>query len=248
MELSQISKMQDDARSMARAAQYLGKAANELAPVALPAARDALARTPGRISALASRVRSLTPERLRKRQAVVAACAGVAAAGLVAAAVAHVVHHRKAAALYASAKRSAEAERQLRADRERTIADASFDCTAQEFLAAVAADELPDDFAPLSAPGCFAICVYGEAPEKGDYDAFKDVYVGASTDMAAAAEKQLRGEGNLYVHADVVYGQPLRLFFFPCEGYEVYARKEGLVRSLAADDSYNKITEIADLD
>lgn len=254
MDLSQVAKMQEDARAMGRAAQYLGRAANELAPVALPAAREAIARTPGRLATIAGRVRDLTPEKLRQKQTAAAIVAGVCAAGF-AAAIAHVVHHRKVAAEYREQKRAAEEARQQRADRERVLGEAAFACTAAEFLeraqgAAAGAAGADGDGAgmELDAPGCFAIAAYDADPEQGDYAAYRDVYVGASKDAGAAARRQLEGRGNLYVHADVVYGQPLRVFFFPCEGYEVYARKEGLVRALGADSSYNKITEIADLD
>ena len=100
----------------------------------------------------------------------------------------------------------------------------------------------------MSGPGCYAILAFDPEPQDGDLSVYRDVYVGAASDMAMGVHKQLSGEGNLYVHADVVYDQPVYVLFFPCEGYQLYASKERLMNALGAVESYNKIDEVANID
>ena len=243
----EVTKIQQDAHSLARAAQYMGKAAHELVPVVAPAARGAIARLPGAVGAAASRIRALTPERLRRDQRLGACICGVAAAGLTAAAIAHVVHHRKVAGSYREHQRMVTAAKA----RERDIVDAL--ALAQEHYRAEDFEHLYEDSGDeglygLDAPGCFALLAFDPDPENGDFSGYRDCYVGASKDMARGAHRQLSGKGNLYVHADVVYGQPLYVLFFPCEEYELYARRERLIAALGSDESYNKISDLAELD
>lgn len=242
MDSFQISDMQESARSIARAAGYLGKAAQELAPVALPAAREAVSRVPGAACGLARRTRALVPSDPSKRQIALAAVLGAGAIAFGAAAIAHVVHHRKVVSTYRAQRQAAALERQQRADVERELSGAAHTAAPSE----VAGESWPAEGA--AAPGCYVICVYDSEPDEGGRADFSEVYVGASKDMAASVEGQFDGRGNPYLAVDARYGRPMLAFFFPCEAHELYARREGLVRALGADGSYNRFVEIADLD
>ena len=97
MELPQVASLQDNAQSVVRAAQYVGRAADELRPLVVPAARTALEKVPGAASCAISRVKRVTPQTIREHSLAAGIVGGVLAAGLAAATVAHFVHRHKVA-------------------------------------------------------------------------------------------------------------------------------------------------------
>lgn len=247
MELPQVASLQDNAQSVVRAAQYVGRAADELRPLVVPAARTALEKVPGAASCAISRVKRVTPQTIREHSLAAGIVGGVLAAGLAAATVAHFVHRHKVARTYRLHRKhdalAAERQRTI----EATLSKATWRCTAAEFEQHFGEDGNPA-LAQVSGPGCYAILAFDPEPQDGDLSAYRDVYVGAASSMAQGVHKQLSGEGNLYVHADIVYEQPVYVLFFPCEGYQLYASKERLMNALGAVESYNKIDEVANID
>lgn len=63
-----------------------------------------------------------------------------------------------------------------------------------------------------------------------------------------ASGKQLDGKGNLYVHADMSYGRPVYVAFFPCDESELLDERARLVKALGANDSYNMVASATELD
>ena len=100
MELPQVASLQDNAQSVVRAAQYVGRAADELRPLVVPAARTALEKVPGAASCAISRVKRVTPQTIREHSLAAGIVGGVLAAGLAAATVAHFVRRHKVARTY----------------------------------------------------------------------------------------------------------------------------------------------------
>lgn len=247
MELPQVASLQDNAQSLVRAAQYMGKAADELKPLVVPAARNALGKVPGAASCAIDRVKRITPDSIRKHSLAAGIVGGVLAAGIAAATVAHFVHRHKVAHTYRLHRKHDELAAQRQRTIEATLSKATWRCTAAEFEQHFG-EEGNSALAQVSCPGCYAILSFDPEPQDGDLSVYRDVFVGAASDMAKGVHKQLSGEGNLYVHADAVYEQPIYVLFFPCEGYQLYASKERLMNALGAVESYNKIDEVANID
>lgn len=243
----EIIKLQQDAAAFDRAAQYLGQAANELAPVLSPTARDALSHVPDAVGSLREKASSLTPERAKLYQRIAIGVGCALGAVYVGTKIARGIHHHKVTSVYRESKRAELAAREREYDIERTLSFAQEHFSAKDFEELYAEND-PSTFAGLDVAGCFAILAFEPEPVDGDMTAYRDCYVGASKNMVEGAHRQLSGNGNLYVHADVVYEQPLYVLFFPCEEYDIYARRERLIVALGSGDSYNKVSDLAELD
>ncbi len=109
-------------------------------------------------------------------------------------------------------------------------------------------DASGDGLSFAKEPGCFAILTYEPDVAADDPSAYRDVYVGASASMLEGVRKQLDGKGNLYVHADMSYGRPVYVAFFPCDESELLDERARLVKALGADDSYNMVASATKLD
>ena len=244
MDLSSLVKMKDVVGSLTSASWHLNAAAGDIGRVVIPAAAAVITKAPGVARATLHNARyGETPEIRRKSALAIGACA-FAAVGVTAAVVGHFVHKYNKNKQYRQYKRQVSEAVKREKLIERTVTSAVALRKASELLADNAAKEL--DFA--AKPGCFAIFTYDPDVENEDFSAYRDAYVGASASMLAGAQKQLKGEGNLYIHADMVYEQPVYVAFYPCEEYELYAYKEQLIDSLGAGESYNKISSLSELD
>ena len=109
-------------------------------------------------------------------------------------------------------------------------------------------DASGDGLSFAKEPGCFAILTYEPDVAADDPSAYRDVYVGASASMLEGVRKQLDGKGNLYVHADMSYGRPVYVAFFPCDESELLDERARLVKALGADESYNMVASATRLD
>ena len=100
--------------------------------------------------------------------------------------------------------------------------------------------------APVSAGsylnycGCYVLAVYGSTVKKDDYGTFRDIYVGASTDMGKSIHDDISGKGNIDIYADVKYKQHVYMMLYPCAEDKLEALKDSLVTALDADKSYNR--------
>ena len=234
------------AEPLKEGARNAGQALSATALTIVPAAKDTLAIVPNTVSGLQDRIAST--RKLTKRATTIAT-AGVivAAVGATAAVVGHLVFHAHALGAYNEARRQRKAEARWEEETLDVFAQAMAACAAPSFEELYAAGPQADETGLLSAasePGCYAILRFDEGDDLDDLLAYRDVYVGCGQDMAAAAHEQLSGAGNLYVHADVVYGQPLQVVFFPCEAPFAHAYREQLVDALGAQASYNRIAGI----
>ena len=235
-----------DVEPLKEGAQNARQALSATALTIVPAARDTLAIVPNSVASLQGK---LAARRKLSQRAAKVATAGVlvVAVGATAAVVGHLVFHGKALGAYNEARRQRKAERRWEEDTLGTFAQAVAACAAPSFEELYAAGPQADETGLLSAasePGCYAILRFEEGDDVDDLLAYRDVYVGCGQDMAAGVHEQLSGAGNLYVHADVVYGQPLQVVFFPCEAPQLHALREQLVDALGAQASYNRIAGI----
>ena len=234
------------AEPLKEGARNAGQALSATALTIVPAAKDTLAVVPNTVSGLRGRLAA--SRKLTKRAATIATVGVlVAAAGATAAVVGHLVLHGKALGAYSEARRQRKAEARWEEETLDVFAQAVAACAAPSFEELYAAGPQADGtglLAAASGPGCYAILRFDEGDDPDDLLAYRDVYVGCGQNMAAAAHEQLSGKGNLYVHADVVYGQPLQVVFFPCEAPFTYAYREQLVDALGAQASYNRIAGI----
>ena len=248
VDMVDIEKFRSDAKALRHAAQLMGQAAGEIAPIAGSSVKHAA----GTISHAATQAiikrKDLSEEQVKKVAVIAGVTGCIAILGLGAACIGHVVYHHRVVKEHRLAKRASNAarERQSRIEDTLTMAEAIY--AASTFKNLYDSGEEAPSFSCLAAPGCYAVCAYEPDIENGDFSAYRDVYVGASENMLEAAYAQLKGEGNLYVKADVEYGQPLYVMFFPCEAYEIYSLRENLMEAFGAQESYNKATDAASLD
>ncbi len=246
MDISSLKRMRSAALSLASASKHLSAAAGDLGKVLLPAAANIMVKAPAMALATVDTVRNgETPEE-RRKAALTIGVAGLATVGVCAAVVGHFVHKHNKAKQYRAYKRQVNAA----VKREKAIEEAVSSTVAVRSASSLieSAANKTDEVDFAKASGCFAIFTYDPDVENGDYSAYRDVYVGASPSMFDGALKHIEGEGNLYVHADMVYKRPVYVAFYPCEEYELFAYKEELIDVLGANESYNKIAPLAELD
>lgn len=105
----------------------------------------------------------------------------------------------------------------------------------------------PQAIAPASAagylayPGCYVVLTFGKGVKQDDYGKFRDVFVGASSNMGAAIRADFVGLGDPDVYADVKYKQDVRVLVFPCAEENLERLCQSLIVALDADMSYNRV-------
>lgn len=105
----------------------------------------------------------------------------------------------------------------------------------------------PQAIAPASAagylayPGCYVVLTFGKGVKQDDYGKFRDVFVGASSNMGAAIRADFVGLGDPDVYADVKYKQDVRVLVFPCAEENLERLRQSLIVALDADMSYNRV-------
>lgn len=244
MELTSLNSIRHAALSLANAARYMGAASIELGKIVVPAGKAAICNVPKAASDTFELARNgQTPEE-RHRAALTLGIAAAVATGFGIATFAHFANKFKKC----SEQRSQKRQIATALAREAEIDDMISSALAMRPAEAIIGENLTEDFAYAQGAGCFAVFVYDPDVADEDPSAYRDVYVGASPSMIDGARKQLNGKGNLYVHADMVYKRPVYVAFFPCEEYELYSRREHIVHALGADESYNKVANLAELD
>lgn len=239
-----LEAVQKSAASLVAATRYLGAASVELGKVLVPATKAMVCNIPKAASETLELARyGETPEE-RRHAAVTLGIAAAAVTGLGIATVAHFASKFKSCRAQCVQKRQIAAALAREAEIDETISEA----IAIRPASAIVGENPTEDFAYAKGAGAFAVFVYDPDVEQDDPSAYRDVYVGASTSMIEGARRQLEGKGNLYVHADMVYKRPVYVAFFPCEEYELYSQREHIIHMLGADESYNKVAKLAELD
>lgn len=246
MDISSLQNMKSVALSLASASKHLSAAASDLGKVLVPAAVGLLVKVPSKARATVDAVYTAETPEERRKAALTVGATSLAAVGVCAAVVGHFVHKHNKAKQYRTYKRQVSAAIKRENAIEDAVAKAVAIRSAQSLIEA--AESKSEDAAFAKEAGCFAIFTYDPDVENDNYSAYRDVYVGASASMLDGALKHLEGEGNLYVHADMVYKRPVYVAFYPCEEYELFPYKEQLIDLLGAAESYNKIAPLAQLD
>lgn len=231
-------KLKESAEQAVQAAACASKASLRLAQAVAPAARERIAAIPARISKQAATSSG------RKRLAVQAAIGLAAVAGTVATA-AHLSYHARAVKSYRMLKRGAAEWESIVSglfDEAQTIH------RAQRFEELYGQDAFEDGM--IASPGCFVIVSYPMDfdEETGDWYAFSDSYVGAGSSIAAAVHKQLSGKGSPYVAADLACERPVYVLSFPCELHRIYERREELIEALESELSYNRVSDVDEIE
>lgn len=93
----------------------------------------------------------------------------------------------------------------------------------------------------LAYPGCYVVLTFGKGVKQDDYGKFRDVYVGASSNMGVAIRANFIGLGDPDVYADVKYQQDVRVLVFPCAEENLDQLRQSLIVALDADASYNRV-------
>lgn len=227
-------------------AQTVKTTASEAVASIVPVAHDKLAIVPNTVNSISDRIAERTHS--AKRTATIATVVGAAACvGACAAVIGHLVFHGKALKAYSQVRDEKKAAREWENMLDDIFADCVCACPSDDFelLYSRGSDEDMTGLLDVTMqPGCYAIMRFDDKDDFEDLCSYRDVYVGAGKNMAESVHAQLSGRGNLYVHADVVYGQPLQVLFFPCEAYQIYDYRESLIEDLGAEDSYNKISDV----
>lgn len=239
--MSTLKSMQSAALAIGSAAKYIGAANLELAKVAAPALGAVALSIPKRFGNKLEEARTAETPKERHHAASVFGVGVAIAAGLTVATVAHFVSkRRKTRALKEQKRRIAAAMKREKAI-DRALSQAVAMRPASSLVNKGAGEEL--DFA--KACGCYAILTYDPDVAMDDPSAYRDVFVGAADSMLDNVRDQLDGKGNLYVHADMAYGLPMYVAFFPCEKDDLSAKKTQLVDVLGAAASYNAVADAA---
>lgn len=237
MNLSTLKAAQGMAMTLGSATKHIGAAACQMGKLALPVAGAALMSAQ---KAAGSTLDKALNAETRDERKHAAASLGVGVAIVVGLSVATFAHfaskHRKNKA-YRAQRRQVKAAVAREREIDSAIKEAVAMRPAQDVLDASFASEV----SYASEPGCYAIFTYDPDVAGSDMAAFRDVYVGAASSMLEGVKKQLDGEGNLYVHADVVYKRPVYVGFYPCDESDLAALRNELVIALGADESYNKV-------
>lgn len=237
MNLSTLKAAQGMAITLGSATKHIGAAACQMGKLALPVAGAALVSARRAAGSTFDRARNAETSDERRRAA---ASLGIGVAVVVGLSVATFAHfaskHRKNKAYRVQ-------RRQIKAAvaREREIDSAIREAVAMRPAQDVLDPSFASEVSYASAPGCYAILTYDPDVAGSDMSAFRDVYVGAAPSMLEGVRRQLGGEGNLYVHADVVYKRPVYVGFYPCDEGDLAALRNELLIALGADESYNKV-------
>lgn len=138
----------------------------------------------------------------------------------------------------------AKAQEKARREARRVLLDgAGIRMSAQQFLENWATQEKLGEQAGnyLDYCGCYAIATYGSAVRKDDYSAFRDIYIGASSNMGTSIRADIIGRGNPDVYADVKYKQHVYVLLYPCPEKQLNELETSLITALDADASYNAL-------
>lgn len=236
---STLKSMQNAAVAIGSAVKYIGAANFELAKVAAPALGAVALSIPRRFGNKLDEARTAETPKERQHAASVFGVGVAIAAGLTIATIAHCVSkRRKSRALKDQKRRIAAALK-----REKAIDHCLVKAVAMRPASAILGDDAEHQLDFARNAGCYAILTYEPDVALDDPSAFRDVFVGSADSMLDSARDQLEGKGNLYVHADMSYGLPVYVAFFPCETEELSAKKDQLVDVLGASASYNGVTE-----
>ena len=240
-------KLRESIESAAQAAACTGRASVKLAQAIAPVVRNQVRALPGHVASVPSHVAQRAATPVGRKALAVQAAVGLAAIGGIVAAAAHLVCHVRAMKSYRAQKRGlAQWEATLSSLFDR--AESMY--PAQRFEDLYEEGAFSGEYAQTAAPGCFAILGYPMDfdEEDGDWFAYDDVYVGAGSNMADAVHKQLSGRGNLYVGADMSCERPLYVLTFPCELYQVYDLRDTLIDEFEAQESYNRVSDIDEIE
>ena len=244
MDMSTFKTMQEAAAAIGSATKYIGAANLELGKVALPAVRSAVGNVPKAVEKTLDQARHGQSADERKHAAVTLGVGVIAVVGLTVATVVHFSHKIHKSRMLRAQKRQVAAALAREKQIDETIASA----VALRPASSLEHDASGDGLSFAKEPGCFAILTYEPDVAADDPSAYRDVYVGASAPMLEGVRKQLDGKGNLYVHADMSYGRPVYVAFFPCDVSELLDERARLVKALGADDSYNMVASATMLD
>lgn len=237
--LSTLKNLQNAAGSIGSAAKYIGAANLELAKVVAPALGAVALSIPKRFGNKLVEARTAETPRERQHAASVFGVGVALAAGITVATVAHFASKRRKNRAYRDQKRQIAAALK----REKAIDEALAKAVAVRPANVLRSQDASDELGFAQEPGCFAILTYEPDVAKSDPSAYRDVYVGSADSMIKGALEQIDGKGNLYVLADVAYGLPVYVAFFPCDEGKASAKKQKLIDVLGADSSYNGVPD-----
>lgn len=244
MDTSTIRTMENAAAALGSATRHIGAASLEIGRVVAPAAKSALDGIPRSVNETIGQARyGQTPQERRHAAAVLGV--GVATVSLLAVATfAHFARKVRRSRIVRDQKRQVAAALK----REHAIEDALARAVAIRPVSALDKDAAGEDLSFADACGCYVILTYDSRDAADDPAAFRDVYVGCASSMLEGVRGQLDGQGNLYVHADMSYGLPMYVAFYPCDEDQVAAMRSDLVKTLGADASYNKVSDRPEAD
>lgn len=233
--MENLKSVQAAAVSLGSAARYIGAANLELAKVVAPALGAVALSVPKRFGRKLDEARTAETPKERQHAASVFGLGVTLAAGLTIATVAHFASKRR------KSRALREQKRQMAAalKREKAIDSTLAKAVAMRPASTLIKQEDDQSLAFATCSGCYAILTYDPDVAMDDPSAYRDVFVGAADDMLADAREQLEGNGNLYVHADMAYGHPVYVSFFPCDGDERSSKEKQLIEVLGAGSSYN---------
>lgn len=234
---STLKNLQNAAGAIGSAAKHVGAANLELAKVVAPVIGAVALSVPRRFGNKLDEARNAeTPEK-RQHAATVFGVGACIVAGLAVATIAHVSSKRRKKRILREHKRHVAAALK----REKLIDDTIAKAVALRPAGSLVQAGDEEDLAFAKNPGCYAILTYEPDVAEDDPSAYRDVYVDGADDMLASVNAQLLGNGNLYVRADMLYGLPVYVAFFPCDKEKIETNKHDLVEALGADASYNSV-------
>lgn len=237
--LSTLKNLQSAAGSIGSAAKYIGAANLELAKVVAPALGAVALSIPKRFGNKLVEARTAETSHERQHAASVFGIGVALAAGFTVATVAHFASKRRKSRVYREQKRQIAAALK----REKAIDEALAKAVAIRPAAKLQASDASAEMNFAQEPGCYAILTYEPDVAQSDPSAYRDVYVGSADSMLKGAREQVDGKGNLYVLADMAYGLPVYVAFYPCDKDKIDSKKNRLIDVLGADSSYNGVPD-----
>lgn len=244
MDISTLKNMEEAAAALGSATRHIGAANLELGRVVVPAVGSAINNVPKAVEKTFRQAREGQTAQERKNAAITLGV-GIAAVSLLAVATfAHFAHKVGKSRVLRQHKKQVAAALAREKKIDQTIANA----VALRPASSLEVSSAGEDLAFADEPGCFAILTYEPDVAASDPSAYRDVYVGAASSMFDGARRQLEGEGNLYVAADMAYGQAVYVAFYPCDEASLLDERTRLIGALGADESYNKVSSAAGLE